>query len=72
MKKYIKLYFTKKIWVYSIFILVINSCIKKDDCKIDDTFIKEISEIDMQNKSNVISITPSCCNSISICKIKQW
>jgi len=71
MKKYIKLFFAKKIWVYSIFILVLNSCIKKDDCKIDDTFIKEISKIDRQNNPNVISATPSAAIQLVFVKLNN-
>ncbi|PUB26772.1 hypothetical protein C8J95_110126 [Elizabethkingia sp. YR214] len=71
MKKHIKLFFAKKIWVYSIFILVLNSCIKKDDCKINDTFIREISKIDKQNKTNVISATPSAAIQLVFVKLNN-
>lgn len=52
------------------FTLTLVSC-SKSDVQIEDTFIREISKINDQNNTNVISITPSAATIIVFIKLNN-
>lgn len=64
------IFFKLGINILSIFIL--TSCSKpKSNVQINDTFIREISEIDRQNSPNVISATPSAAIQLVFVKLNN-
>ncbi|WP_222931984.1 hypothetical protein, partial [Elizabethkingia miricola] len=52
--------------------IILTSCSKpKSNVQINDTFIREISEIDRQNNSNIISTTSSAAIQLVFVKLNN-